>query len=124
MWIPFRESLKFIAYFNESTITSEEIDKLNFASEVASFAKFEKKITKSLNKSVDEDKEEEEEEECEKDDAVKLTGDLQQVLDIWQLRQNMICIMALLSISSFAYYLLDLQIERELGSVISNTIFS
>jgi len=83
MWIPFRESLKFIAYFNESTITSEEIDKLNFASEVASFAKFEKKITKSLNKSVDEDKEEE---ECEKDDAVKLTGDLQQVLDIWQLR--------------------------------------
>jgi len=36
----------------------------------------------------------------------------------------MICIMALLSISSFAYYLLDLQIERELGSVISNTIFS
>ena len=32
--------------------------------------------------------------------------------------------MALLTISSFAYYLLELQIERELGSVISNTIYS
>lgn len=36
----------------------------------------------------------------------------------------MICIMTLLSISSFAYYLLDLQIEREIGSVIANTIYS
>ena len=105
MWIPFRESLKFISYFNECTITAEEIDKLNFATEVASFARFEKKITKSLNKSVQDEKEDE---ECEKDDAVKLTGELQQVLDIWQLRKNMICIMTLLSISSFAYYLLDL----------------
>jgi len=52
MWIPFRESLKFISYFNESTITAEEIDKLNFATEVASFARFEKKITKTLNQSV------------------------------------------------------------------------
>ena len=107
MWIPFRESLKFISYFNESTVTAEEIDKLNFATEVASFARFEKKITKSLNKSVQGD-DKEEEEDCEKDDSVKLTGELQQVLDIWQLRQNMIVIMTLLSISSFAYYLLDL----------------
>ena len=106
MWIPFRESLKFISYFNESTVTAEEIDKLNFATEVASFARFEKKITKSLNKSVQGD--DKEEEDCEKDDSVKLTGELQQVLDIWQLRQNMIVIMTLLSISSFAYYLLDL----------------
>jgi len=106
MWIPFRESLKFISYFNESTVTAEEIDKLNFATEVASFARFEKKITKSLNKSVQGD--DKEEDDCEKDDSVKLTGELQQVLDIWQLRQNMIVIMTLLSISSFAYYLLDL----------------
>ena len=88
MWIPFRESLKFISYFNESTVTAEEIDKLNFATEVASFARFEKKITKSINKSVqgDDKEEEDKEEECDKDDSVKLTGELQQVLDIWQLR--------------------------------------
>lgn len=73
-WIPFRESLKFISYFNESTITAEEIDQLNFATEVVAFAKFEKKLTKSLNKSVQDDKEEE---DCEKDDAIKLTGELQ-----------------------------------------------
>ena len=61
-----------------------------------------------LSISLGDDDDDKEEEECEKDDAVKLTGELQQVLDIWQLRQNMICIMTLLSISSFAYYLLDL----------------
>ena len=78
MWIQFRESLKFISYFNESTITAEEIDELNFETEVTTFAKFEKKIKKALNESADadEDKQEEEGEECEKDDSVKLTGDL------------------------------------------------
>ena len=55
MWIQYRESLKFISYFNESKVTAEEIDELNFETEVVSFAKFEKKIKKTLNESVDED---------------------------------------------------------------------
>ena len=55
MWIQFREALKFISYFNESTVTAEEIDNLNFETEVVSFAKFERKISKTLNDSVDKD---------------------------------------------------------------------
>ena len=55
MWIQYRESLKFISYFNESKVTAEEIDELNFETEVVSFANFEKKIKKTLNESVDED---------------------------------------------------------------------
>lgn len=113
----------------------DEIDAMKFDTEVATFAKFQKKIKKSIEEKKEENKEEEEEkgdtiittqnvENIEEPDRIKLSGDIGQIFEVKELKINMIIIMILLSISSFKFYMIDMQITHELGNIISNTYYN
>ena len=41
-------------------------------------------------------------------DRIKLSGDISQILEVKELKMNMIVIMVLLSVSSFKFYMIDM----------------
>ena len=95
----------------------EKIDEMKFETEVATFAKFQKKVAKAMKeKEEDKDKDEENQQtiltasktEIYEPDRIKLSGDISQILEVKELKMNMIVIMVLLSVSSFKFYMIDM----------------
>lgn len=114
-----RQELKKIAKVNNSSMSPSMIDGIVFDTETKV------EVTDSLNQETEQSEFDRSlADESTSEEVIKLTGELKEVCEIWQLRNNFISLMSIITISSFSFFLINFQMKKVNGSLITNTLSS